>query len=106
MEALIAMKDLHPIAYTDRFDGYKTLLVRLIDGLDYYVSSLRLTSYTGTNDWQTVYGVHRSATKGTARVEGKENVYDDQMWIIRELIRAYRLTKDTCYLKKAEQKTH
>ena len=45
--------------------------------------------------------VHRSSTRFTANVQGIENVYDDQMWLCRELIRAYRLTDKEEYLETA-----
>src|SRR5690606_13762554 len=55
-------------------------------------------------EW-SVYGVNRGAAKGTAKVEGIENVYDDQMWLVRELLEAYKLTGNSEYLEKAEYLT-
>ena len=53
----------------------------------------------------TVYGVNRGRDKGAAEVEGVLNVYDDQMWLIRELIESYHLTGEQKYLEKAEYLT-
>jgi predicted alpha-1,6-mannanase (GH76 family) len=49
--------------------------------------------------------VNRGGSKGSAKVEGIENVYDDQMWLIRELLEAYRLTGNGEYLDRAEYLT-
>lgn len=83
---------------------YKELLANLIDNLEFYAGTYTLTSYTGTNTW-TVYGVDRGAGKGAAAVEGIHNVYDDQMWLVRELIEAYEATGVKAYLDKAEYLT-
>ena len=48
-----------------------------------------------------MYGVHRAETKGAARVDGINAVYDDQEWIIRENIYAFQLTGDETYLDEA-----
>lgn len=69
--------------YDKYFQHYVDLQLKLYNGLDYYEGTYTLTSYTQTKEW-TVYGVHRSNTKGNAKVSGIENVYDDQMWLIRE----------------------
>jgi hypothetical protein len=52
-----------------------------------------------------VYGVNRGGSKGSAQVAGIENVYDDQMWLVRELLEAYKLTGNVKYLEKAEYLT-
>ena len=104
MEALTALKDTRSDLYDAHMARYKDLLARLYDNLAYYKGTYTLTSYTQTREW-SVYGVHRGATKGTAQVEGIENVYDDQMWIVRELVRAYRNTGDKRYLDEAEYLT-
>jgi predicted alpha-1,6-mannanase (GH76 family) len=49
--------------------------------------------------------VNRGGSKGSAHVEGIENVYDDQMWFIRELLNAYKITGNSEYLEKAEYLT-
>lgn len=87
--------------YNANFSRYAELLAKLIDNLEFYAGTYTLTSYTGTNTW-TVYGVNRGAGKGAAQVEGVMNVYDDQMWLVRELIEAYETTGTDAYLQKAE----
>lgn len=90
--------------YDANFNRYKELLSKLYDGMDYYKGSFNLTSYTQTRDWD-VYGVNRGRAKGEAEVSGVLNVYDDQMWIIRELLESYKLTGNSDYLAKAEYLT-
>ena len=87
--------------YDANFDRYRTLLASLYDNLEYYRGSYTLTSYTGTNTW-SVYAVNRSSGKGSANVQQEQNVYDDQMWIIRELLESYHITGDKNYLDHAE----
>ncbi len=101
LEALEALKETETELYEATHDRFVTRLRQLFDNLAFYSGTYQLKSYARVASW-TVYGVHRGATKGTAAVTGIENVYDDQMWIIRELVRAYRLTNDNAYLKKAE----
>lgn len=86
------------------FDDYVQLLRRLYDNTGYYSGTFTLTSYTQTAEW-TVYGVHRAREKGKAKVEGIENVYDDQMWLVRELLHSYKLTGEPAFLEKAEYLT-
>jgi hypothetical protein len=90
--------------YNEHFNHYSELLHQLYDNADYYLGTFQLISYTQTKEW-SVYGVNRSSGKGSANVEGVENVYDDQMWFIRELLNAYQLTGDVVYLDKAEYLT-
>ncbi|MDR1743868.1 MAG: glycoside hydrolase family 76 protein [Dysgonamonadaceae bacterium] len=80
------------------------LLSQLYENLEFYAGTFTLTSYTQTKQW-TVYGVDRGQSKGTARVDGIYNVYDDQQWLIREMIESYRLTGNKKYLSKAEYLT-
>src|SRR5690606_39526770 len=53
----------------------------------------------------SVYAVDRVDQKGQANVTGVLNVYDDQMWLIRELLDSYKLTGKIEYLEKAEYLT-
>ncbi len=101
LEALEMLKDEAPELYQDNHDRYVTRLKQLYDCLDFYRGTYTLNSYAQIRSW-SIYGVHRSDTRGTAAVTGIENVYDDQMWLCRELVRAYRLTGDDAYLTKAE----
>jgi predicted alpha-1,6-mannanase (GH76 family) len=90
--------------YDENFSKYSALLYKLYDNAGYYLGTFTLTSYTQTKEW-SVYGVNRGGSKGSAQVEGVENVYDDQMWFIRELLNAYKMTGNNEYLQKAEYLT-
>jgi hypothetical protein len=90
--------------YNKHFNRYSEQLSKLYDNAGYYLGTFTLTSYTQRKEW-TVYGVNRGASKGGARVEGVENVYDDQMWLVRELLESYKLTGEELYLEKAEYLT-
>lgn len=90
--------------YNLHFERYKRLLSKLHENAAYYKGTFILTSYTQTKQW-SVYGVNRADSKGTASVDGVNNVYDDQQWFIRELVQAYKLTQDETYLDEAEYLT-
>ena len=90
--------------YDEHFSRYSTLLHQLYDNADYYLGTFELISYTQTRQW-SVYGVNRGGSKGSAQVAGIENVYDDQMWLIRELLESYKVTGQNEYLQKAEYLT-
>ena len=105
LQALEAQKEHGNVTlYNEHFSKYSDLLDKLYDNADYYLGTFELVSYTQTNEW-SVYGVNRGGSKGSAQVAGIENVYDDQMWFIRELIEAYKLTDNAAYLEKAEYLT-
>ena len=105
---LSGLKALRASGKTELYDGhfgrYTELLRRLYDSADYYKGTFTLTSYTQTKEW-TIYGVDRGRAKGTARVEGIYNVYDDQQWLVRELLESYKLTNNIAYLESAEYLT-
>lgn len=90
--------------YNKHYTRFVEVLGNLYDNADYYLGTFSLTSYTQTKEW-TVYGVNRGSSKGGAKVEGIENVYDDQMWLVRELLESYKLTGNAAYLEKAEYLT-
>ncbi len=90
--------------YDANFDRYVQTMAKLYNNIDYYKGTYELTSYTQTRTW-SVFGVNRASTKGNAGVTGVLNVYDDQMWLIREFIEAYRLTGVAAYLTLAEYLT-
>ncbi len=90
--------------YNAHYARYVQLLDKLYAEADYYLGSFELVSYTQTKTW-SVYAVDRVQEKGKANVSGVLNVYDDQMWLIRELLDSYRLTGKDDYLKKAEYLT-
>lgn len=105
MHALKAQKENgNPALYDAHFNRYAELLAQLYENAAYYQGTYTLVSYTQTKEW-TVYGVDRGNGIGTAEVEGIKNVYDDQMWLIRELIEAYKLTGKSDYLTQAEYLT-
>ncbi|WP_276371775.1 glycoside hydrolase family 76 protein [Chryseolinea sp. H1M3-3] len=94
----------NPALYDQHFNKYSELLDKLYDNADYYMGTFQLVSYTQTRDW-SVYGVNRGGSKGSAQVAAIDNVYDDQMWLIRELLEAYKVTGQAEYLEKAEYLT-
>jgi predicted alpha-1,6-mannanase (GH76 family) len=105
LHALEAQKERgNAILYNEHFNRYTELLDRLYENADYYMGTFELTSYTQTREW-SVYGVNRGGAKGSAQVEGVQNVYDDQMWLVREFIEAYKATDNAEYLAKAEYLT-
>lgn len=102
MKGLVLLKEHgYKVLYDKYFKYYEDLLKRLYEGADYYLGSFTLTSFTQTKEW-TVYAVNRAEKKGEANVTGVLNVYDDQMWLIRNYIEAYKVTKDKNYLHRAE----
>lgn len=101
LEALELIKDIDRQLYDDKYNTYLHQLEVLIDNLEYYRGSYRRPSYaTSSREWSP-FAVPRSNTRGGADVSGILNVYDDQMWLGRELIRAYRITGKDEYLEKA-----
>lgn len=102
---LKALKVQSDLGYTALYDQhhvrYVQLLEKLFDGLQYYKGSFRLVSYTQTREW-SVYAVNRAGAPGTADVSGVLNVYDDQQWLVRELLESYHLTGNKKYLNEAE----
>lgn len=105
LHGLVAQKEHGDAAlYNENSEKYSALLYKLYDNADYYLGTFELVSYTQTKEW-SVYGVNRGGSKGAAKVEGIENVYDDQMWLIRELLESYKLTGNNAYLEKAEYLT-
>ena len=105
LHALNAQKDHgNPSLYDEHFNKYSELLNKLYDNADYYLGTFQLVSYTQIKEW-SVYGVNRGGSKGSAQVADIENVYDDQMWLVREMLEAYKLTGNTKFLVKAEYLT-
>lgn len=102
LHGFTALKDAGSESFYDNyFEVYSGILSTLVDNLEWYEGTYTLTSYTQTKEW-TVYGVNRASSPGKAAVEGRENVYDDQQWLIRELLESYKLTGEAKYLEKAE----
>lgn len=90
--------------YDEHFERYTKVLAGLYSNADYYLGTFELVSFTQTKEW-SVYAVDRVGEKGAANVTGIFNVYDDQMWLVRELIESYELTGEKAYLTKAEYLT-
>lgn len=105
LHALKAQKEHGNVTlYNEHFSRYSDLLHQLYENADYYLGTFELISYTQTTEW-SVYGVNRGGSKGSALVAGIENVYDDQMWLVRELLESYKATGRNEYLQKAEYLT-
>lgn len=100
LEALEMVKEAEPSLYEDNVETYRHRLDLLIDNLEYYRGSYGLASYAHSANWSP-YAVPRASQRGEANVTGILNVYDDQMWLSRELIRAYRVTGNEDYLDLA-----
>ncbi|HBI90623.1 MAG TPA: hypothetical protein DDY75_22650, partial [Sphingobacterium sp.] len=90
--------------YKMYYSRYVDLLAKLHANAAYYLGTFTLTSFTQHKEW-TVYAVDRVREKGKANVTGVLNVYDDQMWLVRELLEAYHLTGQDRYLQEAEYLT-
>lgn len=89
------------IATTDEAKKeYTDLYASLVDSLDFYKGTAPVTTYKGTSN-VTYYGVNRASRKNTANVANELAVYDDQMWIIMDLMDAYEVTGTTAYFKEA-----
>lgn len=102
LEGITALKDVAPEFYELDREKYVNLLNDLYSSIRYYAGSYELVSYARTTKWYDIYGVHRGARPGEATVTGIENVYDDQMWLAREFIRAYKNTGKEVYKNRAE----
>lgn len=79
---------------------YTDLYAELVDSLDYYKGTAPVTTYKGTSR-VTYYGVNRASRKNGANVAAEQAVYDDQMWIIMDLMDAYEYTGTEAYLTEA-----
>ncbi|MDR0262152.1 MAG: glycoside hydrolase family 76 protein [Sphingobacterium sp.] len=90
--------------YKTYYARYVDLLAKLHANAAYYLGTFTLTSFTQHKEW-TVYAVDRAREKGKANVAGVLNVYDDQMWLLKELLEAYHLTGQEHYLEEAEYLT-
>lgn len=77
------------------------LYAKLVDALNFYKGTTSVTTYTGTNRRTTFYGVNRASTKNGANVANELAVYDDQMWIIMDLMDAYSYTGEQAYMDEA-----
>ena len=101
LEALNAVREYDEALYTAYYSQYESQLKTLIYNLDFYRGTYTRPSYATTDTRWRPYAVPRASVRGGANVTGILNVYDDQMWLCRELIRAYRLTNNEEYLTTA-----
>ncbi len=71
-----------------------------VASLQFYSGTAKTITYNGTPEL-TMYAVDRAAKAGKADITGIKAVYDDQMWIVRDLVRAFDRTGDGKYLDEA-----
>ena len=95
MKSLQVIKDLPgaDAAYNELFNYYEQILWDACTiNIDYYKGFCVYTSTTQANvRWENILGVPRQTKIDTENydVSGIENVYDDQMWIIRCFLEIY-----------------
>ena len=104
LECLSMIQSRCPELYAQHYRLFTERLIMLIDNLEYYRGQTYLCSYANRQSWHP-FAVPRAREHGKADVSGILNVYDDQMWLARELIRAYRLTGKEDYLQTATELT-
>lgn len=98
MAAMTMVSKLQAIDAGGKADEYKKFYEQLVDALEYYKGTAYITDYTGTHQF-SLYAVNRASAKGKADISGIAAVYDDQMWFIREMVYAYKLTGNEEYLQ-------
>ena len=95
MKSLQIIKDLpdSDAIFTELFDFYEQLVWDACTiNLDFYKGFSVFTSTTQANvRWENIYGVPRQAKIDPENydVSGRQNVYDDQMWLIRCFLEVY-----------------
>ena len=85
-------------------EEYAKLHASTLSAMDYYKGTAQITNYNNSIK-QTMYAVNRANVKNGASLADVAAVYDDQMWIIRELVFCYQLTGVEDYLTQALQLT-
>jgi hypothetical protein len=80
--------------------SYAKLYEKLLEEMEYHKGTGMITTYSKQIE-QTMYAVNAGGSKGGASLAGVAAVYDDQMWIVRELIYTYQLTGEEKYLEQA-----
>lgn len=83
---------------------YAKLHATTLSAMDYYKGTAQITNYNNSIK-QTMYAVNRANVKNGASLADIAAVYDDQMWIIRELVFCYQMTGVEDYLTQALQLT-
>ncbi len=103
--SVVAMASrLYGITEGDNKSFYEKWVEDLWCEMDWYKGKGLITSYN-TTQVRTMYAVNRANLKGKANISGINAVYDDQMWILKELIYTYQRTGNEEYLKMAEELT-
>jgi len=109
MKSLQTIKDLlkaDPI-YAQLFNFYEQLVWDACTiNLDYYKGYSVFTSSTQANvRWENIIGVPRQTKIDPLNynVSGRENVYDDQMWLIRCFLEAYSMLEKEAGTLKGKQ---
>lgn len=98
--ALTMMSKLWAINAGGRGANYATLHAKTLTAMEYYKGTAYIANYDG-NVEQTMYAVNRAGSPGTASLADVAAVYDDQMWIVRELVYCYKLTGVEDYMTQA-----
>lgn len=93
-----------PLTTGEANSYFSELYQNTYKSMSYYEGTGNVTTYMGT-DTYSMYAVNRSGSSGGADISGINAVYDDQMWIIRELIYGYEQTGSQLYLEQAERLT-
>lgn len=98
--ALSMMSKLWTVNAGGKGADYASLHGKTLTAMEYYKGTAFIVNYSG-NVEQTMYAVNRANSPGTASLADVAAVYDDQMWIVRELVYCYRLTGQEEYLTQA-----
>lgn len=97
-------KDGTPGSYANvRSEEYLQLFNDLFAELSWYRGTDDVVGYNGTRKDVRLYAVDRAAARDSASISGIAAVYDDQMWMIREFVDAYRYTGEKKFLEHAEE---
>lgn len=103
--SVVAMTNrLTAISEGDERSYFNDYAAKLWTEMDWYKGTDTITSYRSKVE-RTMYAVSRSILKNKANIKDVYAVYDDQMWIIRELLSTYANTGDAKYLTQAETLT-
>lgn len=86
---------------------YRQLNEDMYNEFEWYRGTAEIVDFRGKTEY-SVFGVNRADNvnsnfgRGESVVSGDKNVYDDQMWIAREMLETYNITGDTKKLESAE----
>ncbi len=106
LNALKAGKDAgYEDFYNAYYNTYYDWLVKLYNNITYYRLTFTFTSYTKNQKVWMAYAVNRGAKDRVSSDPYGDNVYDDQMWLIKEMLESYHATGENKYLEEAEKLT-